>query len=366
MESPKAIAFYLPQYHPIPENDLWWGEGFTEWRNVVNARKHFSGHYQPHLPLNLGFCDLRLPEARASQAQLARQFGIHGFCYYHYWFNGRRILERPFQEVFESGKPQFPFCLCWANENWTRRWDGSEEEILLRQNYKEEDDIAHIHALIPYFKDSRYIRVEDKPVFLVYKTRELPDPQRTAAQWRSVAKINGLKDLFLILVESRENDIADPNTLGFDAALEFQPCWHLLETLVSKKPSLKERLKGKWKNESPGKKIHHVYDYASICQEALARPLPAYLRFPCVTPSWDNTARRKWGGIVLEGSTPELYGNWLSKTIARMESMRLPEPLIFINAWNEWAEGNHLEPDQRWGTQYLEQTLHALEGNGRQ
>ena len=363
MKPPKAIAFYLPQYHPIPENDLWWGKGFTEWRNVVNARKRFSGHYQPHLPSDLGFYDLRLPEARAAQAALASQFGIHGFCYYHYWFNGRRILERPFQEVFESGEPQLPFCLCWANENWTRRWDGSENEILLNQNYNYEDDIAHIHSLIPYFDDPRYIRIEDKPVFLVYRTSNLPDPRRTTEQWRSVAKNNGLRDIYLISVESIENDIIDPKVIGFDASLEFQPCWPLLETLARKKPSLKERIKGKWQNESPGKKIHSVYDYGSVCQAALARELPPYPRFPCVTPSWDNTARRKWGGFILEGSTPELYGDWLSKTITRMENMQLPEPLIFINAWNEWAEGNHLEPDQRWGTQYLEQTLRALKRN---
>jgi len=364
MVSPKAIAFYLPQYHPIPENDAWWGKGFTEWRNVVNARRRFSGHYQPHLPSELGFYDLRLPEAREAQAKLASQFGIHGFCYYHYWFNGRRILERPFQEVFELGEPSLPFCLCWANENWSRRWDGSEDEILLRQDYHEEDDIAHIQSLIPCFSDPRYIRIEDKPVFLVYKTSDLPNPRRTAAQWRSVAKNNGLKDLYLILVESRENNIIDPRIIGFDASLEFQPCWPILDTLVPKTPSLRERLIGKWQNESPGKKVHHVFDYDSLCHAALARPLPSYLRFPCVTPSWDNTARRKWGGVVLENSTPELYGDWLDKTIARMETMRLPEPLIFINAWNEWAEGNHLEPDQRWGTGYLEQTLRALQGAG--
>ena len=360
MKPPKAIAFYLPQFHPIPENDLWWGKGFTEWRNVVNAGKRFTGHYQPHLPSDLGFYDLRLPEAREAQAKLASQFGIHGFCYYHYWFNGRRILERPFQEVFESGEPRLPFCLCWANENWTRRWDGSEDEILLHQDYNEEDDIAHIHTLMPYFRDLRYIKIDNKPVFLVYNIGELPEPSRTAARWRSVAKNNGIDDLFLVLVESREANIIDPSTIGFDASLEFQPCWPLLDTLARKNPSPREILKGKWRNESPGKKIHNVYDYNSVCQAALARPLPPYLRFPCVTPSWDNTARRKWGGNVLEGSTPELYGDWLSKTIARMENMQLPEPLIFINAWNEWAEGNHLEPDQQWGLNYLEQTLMAL------
>src|SRR4249919_2122094 len=175
----RPIAFYLPQYHPIPENDLWWGNGFTEWTNVVKAKPFFKEHYQPHVPGELGYYDLRLPEVRQRQADLARENGIYGFCYYHYWFNGRRILERPFQEVFESGKPDFPFMLCWANENWTRVWDGDEKEILLKQEYDLEDDRKHIQSLIPYFKDPRYIRIQNKPVFAVYKSSLLPLPART-------------------------------------------------------------------------------------------------------------------------------------------------------------------------------------------
>jgi len=362
MNQAKAIAFYLPQYHPIPENDRWWGTGFTEWRNVVNARSLYSNHYQPQLPADLGFYDLRLAETRIAQAELARSHGIHGFCYYHYWFNGRRILERPFQEVLSSGQPNFPFCLCWANENWSRRWDGSENEILLRQNYGEEDDIEHLNALLPAFKDPRYIRIDDRPLFLVYRISELPDPAATAARWRSVARAHGLADLFLLSVESRSDEIGDPARIGFDAAVEFQPHWPLLTALTRATPTLKERLKGKWKNESPAKSIHGVYDYWSLAQAALNREWPSYLRFPCVTPAWDNTARRKWGGIVLDGSSPALYGEWLQRTRQKMESQHLPESLLFINAWNEWAEGNHLEPDQRWGSQYLEQTRRVLQG----
>lgn len=201
----RAIAFYLPQYHPVPENDEWWGKGFTEWRNVSKARPLFPGHYQPHLPADLGFYDLRLPEVREAQAELARAHGISGFVYYHYWFNGRRILERPFNEVLQSGKPDFPFCLCWANENWTRIWDGGDKHILLEQKYSAQDDLAHIQSLIPAFRDERYIRVNGKPLFLVYRAELIPDPVRTAAIWREAAIKAGVGDLYLARVESYDS-----------------------------------------------------------------------------------------------------------------------------------------------------------------
>jgi len=359
----KAIAFYLPQYHPIPENDQWWGKGFTEWRNVTRARSLYSRHYQPHLPADLGFYDLRLPETRQAQAELAQAFGIHGFCYYHYWFNGRRVLQRPFEDVLASGEPDFPFCLCWANENWTRRWDGSDDEILLSQIYSEQDDRDHLMSLLTAFRDPRYIRINGKPLFLVYRTSALPQPARTAKIWRSIAHDHGLGDLYLVSVESKEEEINTPHSFGFDAAVEFQPCWPMLGMLPSQAPSLRERIKGIIKNESPGKKIHRVIDYGKVCQAALARPAPPYPRFPCVTPSWDNTARRRWGGIILQDATPERYGQWLRQTVERLPDYGLPEPIVFINAWNEWAEGNHLEPDQRWGTRYLKETLAALSGS---
>lgn len=358
VDAVKAIAIYLPQFHPIPENDQWWGTGFTEWRNVTRARPLFAGHYQPHLPSDLGFYDLRLAESRAAQAAMARAHGLHGFCYYHYWFNGRRILQRPFAEVLASGDPDFPFCLCWANENWTRRWDGSEKEILLHQDYSLADDEEHLLSLLPAFHDPRYIRIDDKPVFLVYRVSELPEPAQTAALWRKLAERNGLPGLYLISVQAHE--ITDPRDYGFDAALEFQPSWPMLLELEQQKPSLRDHLKGKWRNESPAKKIHFVYDYAKVCQAALQRPVPAYVQYPCVNPSWDNTARRRWGGVILQESSPALYGQWLNNTIARMPEMNLAAPFLFINAWNEWAEGNHLEPDLRWGNAYLQETQRAL------
>ena len=188
---PRAIAFHLPQFHPIPENDEWWGKGFTEWTNVVTAKPRFQGHYQPHLPADLGFYDLRLPEARAAQAELAASYGIHGFCYYHYWFNGRQVLERPVNEIWKSGEPEFPFCLCWANENWTRQWDGLKSDILLEQKYSPSDDLAHIRSLIPIFQDRRYIRILDRPLFLVYRAKQLPEPEKTTDIWRKEAERAG-------------------------------------------------------------------------------------------------------------------------------------------------------------------------------
>jgi len=218
------LAFALPQFHPIPENNEWWGAGFTEWRNVAQARPLFPGHEQPHYPADLGYYDLRLPELRQQQANLARQYGIDGFCYYHYWFTGKRLLERPVEEILNSGKPDFPFCLCWANENWTRRWDGQDQEVLIAQQYSPADDLAHIQALLPYFHDRRYIRIQNKPLFLVYRSSALPDTRATTTLWRQLGQASGLEDLYLVKVESFPTDRQRcPELDGFDAALDFQP-----------------------------------------------------------------------------------------------------------------------------------------------
>jgi hypothetical protein len=360
-----AVAFHLPQFHPIPENDEWWGKGFTEWTNVVQARPLFPGHYQPHLPADLGFYDLRLPEARAAQAELAAEYGIHGFCYYHYWFNGRQLLERPVNEILTSGEPDFPFCLCWANENWTRRWDGLEAEILLEQHCTPEDDLAHIRELIPYFQDPRYIRVGGLPFLAVYRTSKLPEPRRTTDIWRREVERAGLKGLFLARVESH-GESGDPRNIGFDCALEFQPRGGLqweLRVFRSKW----------WRRHKLGTgeaafRDNYICEYAEMVNRALGEASPEYPRIPCVCPGWDNSPRRKTGAFMFINSTPELYERWLGEVVRRQRERLpengapgiLPESLVFINAWNEWAEGNHLEPDQRWGRAYLEATKRAL------
>jgi lipopolysaccharide biosynthesis protein len=354
-----AIAFYLPQYHPVPENDEWWGKGFTEWTNVTRAQSQFPGHYQPHLPSDLGFYDLRLPEAREAQADLAREYGIHGFCYYHYWFNGRRILERPFQEVLESKEPELPFCLCWANENWTRIWDGGESKVLLQQNYNPDDDIAHIKSLIPAFRDERYIRIDGKPLFLVYKSKLLPDPIKTTEIWRETLRKEGLGEIYLARVEAG-GDSTPPSHHGFDASVEFQPTTHNsgprpFESKIYKMLS-------KLSVIPKGLTDRTIFDYDELVKTSLKQEQRDHTLFRGVTPSWDNSARRPdGGGLTIIGSTPEKYQYWLEQTIESIpDSYEPDERIVFINAWNEWAEGNHLEPDQKWGRRYLEATRNAL------
>ncbi|MBP8250981.1 MAG: glycoside hydrolase family 99-like domain-containing protein [Herpetosiphon sp.] len=356
----KALAFYLPQFHPIPENDAWWGKGFTEWTNVAKARPQFRGHYQPHLPSDTGFYDLRLPEARQLQADLARDYGITGFCYYHYWFNGRRLLERPFNDVLASGQPDLPFCLCWANEDWTRAWDGRSGEYLLQQHYSETDDQAHCQALAPAFADPRYIRIDGKPLFLMYRASRMPDPLRATTTWRETAQRLGIGELFLARVESFASEqVTAPQTLGFDAAVEFQPDWRLLGKPLHR--DIVRRALWKLGINRSGYQRHNVYDYATMMQTMLSKPDVDYLRFPCVTPSWDNTARRANDAGIVHGSTPELYEQWLTTIVQRVKQRPANQQVLFINAWNEWAEGNHLEPDQRWGRAYLEATKRALQ-----
>ena len=362
----RAIAFHLPQFHPIPENDEWWGKGFTEWTNVVKAKPRFAGHYQPHLPADLGFYDMRLPEVRAAQAALASEYGIYGFCFYHYWFQGRQVLERPVNEILRTGEPDFPFCLCWANENWTRRWDGQDSQILLEQKYSLEDDLAHIRALIPMFADDRYIRIQGKPAFLVYQASVLPEPKRTAELWRKEAERAGLKGLFLVRVEGH-NEKGDARELGFDYSLEFQPRWAELGRF--------QIFRRKWWHRQKlgtGEAVYRdnvMYEYEDLVRRALAERPPAYPRIPCVCPSWDNSPRRTTGAVIFMNSTPEAYERWLREVVGRRLSGSVAEAgseisaesLVFINAWNEWGEGNHLEPCQKWGRAYLEATRRALQ-----
>jgi len=349
MHEIRLIAMYLPQFHPIAENNAWWGEGFTDWANVRKAQPRFPGHYQPHVPGQLGYYDLRDPAARAAQSDLARAHRIHGFCYYHYWFNGKRLLETPFNEVLRSGEPDFPFCLCWANENWSRRWDGSEQEILIAQNYSDEDSLALIESLIPAFRDSRYIRVNGKPLLLVYRTGLIPDPRRTAEIWRKAARREGVGDLYLVRVESyMDGTELKPADIGFDAAMEFAP---YPGAVGSSLESLAE-IGGP---PVPLRDNMYVFDYAKCMENMLTRPLPDYPLFRGVFPSWDNAARKRNNPTIFVNSSPEQFAFWLAATIMQtVEKRQGDERLVFINAWNEWGEGCHLEPDERYGMAWLE------------
>lgn len=361
----RAIAFYLPQFHPIPENDRWWGPGFTEWTNVSRARPLYDGHVQPRLPGELGFYDLRLPEAREAQAKLARAHGLEGFCYWHYWFEGKRLLERPFAEMLASGHPDLPFCLAWANETWTRRWDGHDrghkQETLQAQTYGgPADDRAHFEALLPAFRDPRAIRVDGKPLFLIYRPGHLPDARGTVATWRTLAREAGLPGLYLLAMRTGfELDRPPWTEAGFDGEVFFQPSF---SGAVNPAARQVRPLDGRGVD---GATVPRVVDYETAWPLMSAEAAAVTSRpdgYPCVVPSWDNTPRRGAGGFVLDGAAPEAYQAWLSREIATVADRRPEQRLVFINAWNEWAEGNTLEPDQRHGRGFLEATRAALTG----
>lgn len=343
----KPIAFYLPQYHPIPENDLWWGRGFTEWTNVSRAVPQFLGHYQPHLPGELGFYDLRDVRVQHRQIELAKNYGIHGFCYYYYWFNGKRLLHMPVDRLLENRDLDFPYCLCWANENWTRTWDGQDNEILIQQQHSPEDDIHFIESLLPHLEDDRYIRVDGKPLLLVYRPLLLPDPKATVERWREYCHNAGIGDIFLANVQS--GDSLDPRTVGFDAAVEFPPGQAIIKQTTWKAKMINTHHGGK------------VFDYNDLRDFFLNRSIPDYMRFRGVAPGWDNDARKPGNSRNFVDSTPQNYGIWLNQTCKKiLRENQNKDKLLFVNAWNEWAEGAHLEPDRRYGYALLEATRQAL------
>jgi GT2 family glycosyltransferase len=348
---PRLIAFYLPQFHPFPENDRWWGRGFTEWTNVSRAQPNFIGHYQPRLPADLGFYDLRVPEVLEQQAELAQRYGIHGFCFYYYWFAGRRLLDLPVERMLASGRPQMPFCMCWANENWTRRWDGEDRDILIGQAHSPEDDEAVIRDLIRYFRDPRYIRIDGRPLLLVYRVTLFPDFARTAALWRDVCRTEGIGEIYLAMVESFELVLAPPSPTwyGCDASVEFPP-QQLAEQRPPSGPIVNPQFQGA------------VADYRELAVRYAFRAAPPYTRFRGVMPGWDNTARMQNRSFCFEHATPGAFQAWLEEMIRyTREQYYGDERLIFINAWNEWAEGAYLEPDRRFGHTFLEAIRNALD-----
>ncbi len=353
-DDPRLIAFYLPQFHPIPENDVWWGKGFTEWMNVTRAKPNFVGHYQPHLPADLGYYDLRVPEVMDHQARLAQRYGIHGFCFYYYWFAGRRVLELPLERLLETERPDIPFCLCWANENWTRRWDGMDHEILVAQQHSEADDLAVIKDLCRFFSKPRYIRVNGKPLILVYRVTLFPDFAATAAVWRQYCRDAGIGDIYIAMVESFELVHVDtpPSRFGCDAAVEFPPLG-MGEPKPPHGEILNERFTG------------YIADYRDVAVRYATRPYPPYKRFLGVMPGWDNTPRRQDNGFIFDRSSPGTFQAWMEQTFQTTRAQLVgDERLVFLNAWNEWAEGAHLEPDQRFGHTYLEAVANAKQASG--
>jgi 2-polyprenyl-3-methyl-5-hydroxy-6-metoxy-1,4-benzoquinol methylase len=349
-KSVRLIAFYLTQFHPIPENDAWWGKGFTEWTNVTKAHPLFKGHYQPHLPTDLGFYDLRVRKTRHEQIALAKSYGIDGFCYHYYWFSGKRLLEKPLEDMLADPESDMPYCLSWANENWNRRWDAMEDEVLIAQRYGPEDDLNFIKSLEPYLRDSRYIRVNGAPLVIIYRPQHLPDARKTTQVWRDYCRSVGIGEIHVACALTHSN--WDYEQFGYDSGIEFPP------------HNLREH------NLAPNLQFYADYfgycpDFRDAAEAYLTRPrTKAGSVFRGVFPSWDNSARRGARGTVVLNGTPENYEYWLSCAIDRTleERSGVDDRIVFINAWNEWAEGCHLEPDRRYGHAFLEATQRARLG----
>lgn len=375
---PRIIALYLPQYHPIPENDEWWGKGFTEWTNVVKAKPLFRGHYQPHLPADLGFYDLRLPEVREQQAELAREAGIEGFCYYHYWFgNGRQLLDRPFKEVLNSGKPDFPFCLCWANHDWTNKtWKkGSSmkrDSTIMKMEYSKDDYINHFYHLLPAFKDPRYIKVDEKPLFAVWAPRNIPETKTFIELWQELAKQNGLPGIHFVgqtdntgkkLVGEKANYYSSDKVkeyyqsvldLGFDAVMSsgyrravgltqgrIRMMWNML-TFNSFLPSSSRM--------DYSKLMSHYYVEEDRWENV----------YPTLLPQWDRTPRSGQKSEILVNSSPDKFQKTIEHALQLIDEKQPEHQILFLKAWNEWGEGDYVEPDQKFGHGWLNAIKKAL------
>ena len=346
----KLIAFYLPQFHQIPENDKWWGERFTEWTNVKKAIPQFKGHYQPHIPGELGYYNLTNKEVMKRQIELAKQYGIYGFCFHHYWFAGKRLLEKPVNMLIENKDLDIPFCLCWANENWTRRWDGLDNEVLIAQKHSPEDDINFIEDISKYFNDTRYIKIDEKPVLIVYRIELFPNPEDTIVRWRKWMEDHGYKGIYLIGAQGFA--CKNPTKYGLDAAVEFPPNGMYKYNYISSQVSFKNpNFKG------------NIVDYSYYVNNKLylKEDKEKYNLFKTIIPSWDNTPRRGNKSTIFYNSSPELYKQWLKDIIIYTKTKKnKDEQFVFINAWNEWGEGAYLEPDVKYGYSYLNSTKEAI------
>jgi SAM-dependent methyltransferase/glycosyltransferase involved in cell wall biosynthesis len=345
----KLIAFYLPQFHPFPENDEWWGKGFTEWTNVGKALPNYFGHYQPHCPIHHGYYDLRVPEVMEEQAKLAKEYGIYGFSYYFYWFGGKVLMDTPLKLMLANKKVDIPFCLTWANENWSRRWDGMENDILIAQNHSDEDSLAFIRHLVKYFKDERYIRIDGKPVLIIYRANIIPNMAATAKIWRDEMLKYDIPGLYLVSVQVFGVD--SPKEFDFDASVEFSPLNAPGADISHELEIVNPEFRG------------HIYSYERLVAKAKSIEEPDYKLFRTAILSWDNTARRQNNSQLFHGFSLRFYKQWLSwivnKVCANPKYMA-DEKIVFVNAWNEWAEGTHLEPDQEFGYGYLQTTYDVL------
>lgn len=346
----RLIAFYLPQYHPIPENNEWWGPGFTEWTNVGKAKALFCGHDQPKVPADLGYYDLRVSEARKAQADLAKEYGIEAFCYWHYWFgNGKRLLERPFNEVLSSNEPDFPFCLAWANETWKGFAHGlNNRNTLIEQQYPGvEDYIAHFNELLPAFQDKRYLKVDNKPVFLIYKPFQHPEMKMFISLWQKMALENGLDGIYFIGHSYDSFERQDLLDLGFDAVNLVR----MYDYKKYKSFAIRQQL------SKLRKILFHVpriVSYKFVSRYFTGEEDRELTTIPTIIPNWDHTPRSGRNGLVFHNSTPEYFDIHVKDVLDKVKEKPEEKKLVFVKSWNEWAEGNYLEPDLRYGRRYLE------------
>lgn len=354
----RVLALYLPQFHPTPENDKWWGEGFTEWDSVVKARPLFKGHQQPKLPGKLGFYDLRLPETRVAQAELAKEAGIEGFLYWHYWFgNGKRLLERPFQEVLESGKPDFPFCLAWANHSWYKKlWDPkalNKDILLIEQTYPGvEDYIEHFNALLPAFKDKRYVKVDGKPFFMVFKPLQIKDVSLFIKTWQELAQKNGLPGIYFV-GQCDRYQIKDVLNAGFDA-VNHEEVNHIHEKETVIKKAIQQII-------LRSVKLPRIYDYSEAMKSMVIAEDRENNVFPTICPNFDHTPRSGSRGLVFTGVTPETFEKHVRNTLELVKDKPDERKIIVLKSWNEWGEGNYMEPDERYGKGYIEAMRRAID-----
>lgn len=352
----KVIAYYLPQFHTIPENDLHWGKGFTEWRNVGRSLPIFEGHYQPRYPADLGYYDLTTPGVIEQQASLAKNYGIHGWAIYYYWFNSKKLLSKPIETIYNNPNIDINYCVFWANENWTRNWDGQNSNVIISQNHSPESDVRFIAEVSKYFLDPRYIKYQGRPVLMIYRTALFPNINETVARWKNWCAINNLPEPYLIKSEAFDSSL--PNDLGFDASAEFPPL-----RSRSFDESLLRMIDGGFNLYDHQRKFScFTYESCVNAWSSNQMPLPDQKVFKCVFPDWDNSSRR-FNNIdctIINGSTPALYEKWLSNCLSLAEK----NDFVFVNAWNEWAESAYLEPDQFLGHAYLDATWRAINLHG--
>ncbi|MES2796053.1 MAG: glycoside hydrolase family 99-like domain-containing protein [Bacteroidota bacterium] len=359
----KFLAYYLPQYHPIPENDVWWGKGFTEWTNVAKAKPLFEGHYQPILPADLGFYDLRVPEVQEAQAKLAKDYEVDGFIYYQYWFgNGKMLLERPAESMLKNKKVNIPFCFCWANESWKGIWHGlNNPEVLMEQTYNGESDyVAYFNYLLPFFQDDRYIKIDNKPMFHVYRIDAIPDLETFINTFSSLAISNGFEGVYFVATGNiNSKNVIDNNTIfgvvGLDA---FNKIRYNQKTYFSQKSFL-GKLENKiyslmgYSNEVEKKRKPLILDYSKgVLYLNIDFPHKKYI--PCVFPNWDNYSRNGKKALIFKNATPQAWEHHLYKAAEELKKNKDNPPFVILKSWNEWAEGNYLEPDCKYGLQWLE------------